>query len=94
MHTQLTKLIGQRFLFRGKVWLIVEILREEDALVIAPEQAAQNQRIQADQYGNATRRCDHCKTLPLSNSDNPDEYSTEVMELLGGRLPEQSSGQD
>ena len=86
MHTQLTKLIGQRFLFRGKVWLIVEILREEDALVIAPEQAAKNQRIQADQYGNATRRCDHCQTLPLSNPDDSDEYSAEVMELLAGRI--------
>ncbi|WP_456448783.1 hypothetical protein [Thiolapillus sp.] len=91
MHTQLTKLIGQRFLFRGKVWLIVEILREEDALVIAPEQAAKNQRIQADQYGNATRRCDHCKTLPLSNPDNSDEYSADVMELLAGRIGDAST---
>ncbi len=86
MHTQLTKLIGQRFLFRGKVWIIVEILREEDALVIAPEQAAQNQRIQADQYGNAMRRCDHCNTLPLSGTENEDEYSEDVMELLAGRI--------
>ncbi len=88
MHTQLTKLIGQRFLFRGKVWIIVEILREEDALVVAPEQAAQNQRIQADQYGNAMRRCDHCITLPLSSEDNADEYSADVMELLSGRIAE------
>jgi len=94
MHTQLTKLIGQRFLFRGKVWTIVEILREEDALVIAPEQATQNQRIQADQYGNATRRCDHCKTLSLSNPDSPDEYSTDIMELLAGRIADQPSGQE
>ncbi|WP_457676590.1 hypothetical protein [Thiolapillus sp.] len=94
MHTQLAKLIGQRFLFRGKVWLIVEILREEDALVIAPEQAAQHQRIQADQYGNATRRCDHCKTLPLSNPDNADEYSAEVMELLEGRIADSSGNRN
>ncbi len=88
MHTQLTQLIGQRFLYQGKVWIIVEILREEDALVIVPEQAAMNRRIQADQYGNATRRCDHCITLPLSNPDNGDDYSKEVMELLAGRIPE------
>lgn len=88
MHTQLTKLIGQRFLFHGKVWIIVEILREEDALVIVPEQATQNQRIQADQYGNAMRRCDHCKTLPLSNKENAEEYSIEVMELLSERIPD------
>ena len=88
MHTQLTKLIGQRFLFRGKVWIIVEILREEDALVIVPEQAAPNQRIQADQYGNAMRLSDHCKTLPLSNKDNADEYSEDVMELLSGCIHE------
>ncbi len=88
MHTQLTKLIGKRFLYKGKVWVIVEVMREEDALVIVPEQAAQNRRIQADQYGNATRRCDSCITLPLSDPDDPDSYSKEVMELLGGSLPE------
>lgn len=88
MHAQLTKLIGKRFLFRGKVWIIVEVLREEDALVIVPEQAAPNRRIQADQYGHATRRCDQCMTLPLSNPEEKDEYSHEVMELLSGSLPE------
>lgn len=88
MHPQLTKLIGKRFLYQGKVWIIVEVMREEDALVIVPEQATLNRRIQADQYGHATRRCDSCVTLPLSDPDDPDSYSREVMELLSGTLPE------
>ena len=88
MHTQLAQLIGQRFLYQGKVWIIVEILREEDALVIVPEHTTMNRQIQADQYGNATRRCDSCITLPLSHPDNADDYSPEVMELLAGRIPE------
>lgn len=87
MYTQLAKLIGKRFLFRGKVWLIVEVLREEDALVIAPEQAAKNKRIQPDQFGHATRRCDACMTLPLSNAES-NGYSETVMELLSGRIGE------
>ena len=85
MHSQLTKLIGKRFLFRGKVWLIVEVLREEDSIVIAPEQATQNKQIQPDQFGNATRRCDACLTLALSNA-KADGYSESVMELLSGRI--------
>ena len=85
MYPQLVKLIGKRFLFRGKVWLIVEVLREEDALVIAPEQAAKNKRIQPDQFGHATRRCDACKTLALSNEQGKG-YSEDVMELLSGHI--------
>ena len=88
MHTQLIKLIGKRFIYQGKVWIIMEVMREEDALVIVPEQAAQDKRIQADQYGNANRRCDRCVTLPLSDPEDPDSYSKEVMELLAGSLPE------
>lgn len=85
MYPQLVKLIGKRFLFRGKVWLIVEVLREEDALVIAPELAAKNKQIQPDQFGHATRRCDACLTLALSNAEE-NGYSEAVMELLSGRI--------
>jgi len=85
MYPQLTKLIGKRFLFRGKVWLIVEVLREEDALVIAPEQAAKNKHIQTDQFGHASRRCDACMTLALSNT-KANDYSETIMELLSGRI--------
>ena len=85
MYPQLVKLIGKRFLFRGKVWLIVEVLREEDALVIAPEQAAKNKQIQPDQFGNPSRRCDACMTLALSNP-TANGYSEDVMELLSGRI--------
>ena len=88
MHTQLIRLIGKRFVYKGKVWIIVEVMREEDALVIVPEQAARNRHIQADQYGNATRRCNDCLTLPLSDPEDPDSYSPEVMELLSGSIPE------
>ncbi len=88
MHTQLIKLIGKRFRYRGQVWVIVEVMREEDALVIVPEEAARNRHIQADQYGNATRRCERCITLPLSDPDDPDSYSPQVMELLAGSLGE------
>ncbi len=85
MYRKLTKLIGKRFLFRGKVWLIVEVLKEEDALVIAPEQAAKNKRIQPDQFGHATRRCEACVTLALSNAE-ANGYSEAVLELLSGHI--------
>ncbi len=88
MHAQLIRLIGKRFRYKGDVWVIVEVMREEDALVIVPEQATRERRIQADQYGNATRRCERCITLPLSDPDDPDSYSPEVMELLSGALGE------
>jgi hypothetical protein len=88
MHSQLTKLIGKRFRYQGQVWTIVEVMREEDALVIMPEEVTRERRIQADQYGNATRRCDRCMTLPLSDPEDPDSYSPQVMELLAGSLPD------
>ena len=87
MYPQLTKLIGKKFLFRGRTWLLVEILRTEDALVIAPVKAAGNKLIQADQYGHATRRCHECMTIPLTNAEG-DGYSETVMELLSGRIPD------
>ena len=87
MYPQLTKLIGKKFLFRGKTWLLVEILRAEDALVIAPAKDASKKFIQADQYGHATRRCHECMTVPLSNPEG-NGYSETVMELLSGRIPD------
>lgn len=87
MYSQLTKLIGKRFIYEGKVWLIVEVLRSEDAVVIVPEQAALKKQIQADQYGHATRRCEECRTLPLTNTAG-DAYSQAVMDLLTGRIPD------
>ena len=85
MYPQLVKLIGKKFLYQGKPWLLVEVLRAEDALVIAPAEAASQKMIQADQYGHATRRCQECLTLPLTNQDGSG-YSEAVMELLSGHI--------
>lgn len=87
MFAQLTKLIGHRFLYKGEVWIMVEILRQEDALVIVPEQKAHAKQIQVNQYGHANRRCDACTTLRLTNTEG-DGYSESVLELLSGKLPE------
>ena len=87
MHTQLTKLIGKRFIYQGEVWMMVEVLRDEDAVVIVPEQAAMKKEIQTNQYGHATRRCEACRTLPLTNPEG-DAYSEAVMELLSGKIPD------
>ncbi len=84
MIAPLHRLIGKRFRYRDRLWKVVEVLQEEDALVIVPLDAHEAQPIQADQYGNAKRRCTHCLTLPLSDPEDPDRYSPEVMELLAG----------
>ena len=67
--------------------MLVEILRAEDALVIAPLKEGTGMHIQANQYGHATRRCRECMTIPLTN-DEGDGYSETVMELLSGRIPD------
>lgn len=87
MHNRLTPLIGSRFLYRGRTWLLVEVMRSEDALVITPEKTFQGrpEPVQTDQYGQAIRRCPECLTLPISGTDE-DSYSEAVMELLSGRL--------
>ncbi|MGV6827550.1 MAG: hypothetical protein ACWA5Q_11300 [bacterium] len=87
MQANISKLIGSKFLFRGRTWQLVEVLDDEDSLVIAPEHAKQSGRIQANQYGQATRRCRECLTLRLSNTEG-DGYSESVLELLSGRLKE------
>ncbi len=84
MRAPLQGLIGKRFRYRGELWTVVEVLHTEDALVIAPQDSHPAPPIQADQYGNAKRRCAHCLTLPLSDPEDPDRYSPEVMELLAG----------
>lgn len=88
MHDRLAQLIGSRFLFRGRTWLLLEVLRSEDAIVITPERHDQTRQkpVQMDQYGQANRRCPECLTLPLSNQDGS-SYSEDVMELLSGRIP-------
>lgn len=91
MHEKITKLIGEKFIFRGQVWIMVEVLRSDDAVVITPEKKLHTQgRIQADQYGQAHRRCPECVTLELSNREG-NGYSESVMELLSGHFTKSSN---
>jgi hypothetical protein len=85
MRKKLTRLIGKRFLFRGKTWLLVEILEEENALVVSSASSTLQEHIQTNQYGQPCRLSRECLTLPLYNEAS-DAYSNSVMELLSGAI--------
>lgn len=64
---QLRSLIGLRVLYRGEPHLVIEVIQDERALVLAPEDRGPT--IQADAYGNARRRARTLITIPVLSAD-------------------------
>lgn len=85
IHARLRTLIGQRFRYGGQIWILHEILAEEDAVVLLREQDSAASPLQGNLYGHGIRRSQESLTLPLSN-DSDDDYSAELHDLLAGRL--------
>lgn len=84
-HTRLRPLIGQRFRYGGEVWVLHEILGEEDAVVLLRDQHVTDSPLQGNLYGHGIRRSQESLTLPLSSAEG-DDYSSELHDLLAGRL--------
>ncbi len=72
-------LIGTRILYREQACEVIEILEEGPMLVL--QCANREQVIQANQYGDATRRAPKTISLPVL-SDDGDDYHPEFR-LLG-----------
>lgn len=64
---QLRGLIGLSVRFRGQAHRVIEVLEDEPALVLAPQDEAPG--IQTDAYGNARRRARTLVTVPILTSD-------------------------
>ncbi|PWV59505.1 hypothetical protein [Plasticicumulans acidivorans] len=63
--SRLARLIGRELDWQGRPCRVIEVLPEEQQIVIEPLDGAE--AIQANQYGEATRRAPEVICLPLLN---------------------------
>jgi hypothetical protein len=82
---RLHQLIGHQFSYGAADWVLIDVLYEEDYVVIQRLDNQQNPSLQADQYGQAHRRCNDTAILSISDKETPDHYSKELLALLQGR---------
>jgi len=86
LHQNLRKMIGQHYRYLSDEWVLIEILADEDRVVLQRKGPGAAPRLQADQYGRATRHAPETLTLPISDDRDPDTYSEELMLLFRGRM--------
>lgn len=73
--------IGHELVFEGQRCRIIELLEDGPALVLACDTRAPE--IQANQYGDATRRVDRTRTVSVLNADGNDYHADFVKLNLG-----------
>ena len=83
LHQRLRSLIGQRFEYLSQEWLLIEVLVDEDRLVL--RRLHSQAPLQTDQYGQARNHGVETLSLPISDADDPDSYSEELLQLLPGK---------
>lgn len=76
-------LIGSHFDYLGHEWMLLEVLADEQQLVLAS--ADHEATIQANLYGQPSRRVPETVMIPLYGSDG-ETFSEEFLELLSHRL--------
>jgi len=86
LHRNLRKLVGKRYRYLSDDWLLIDILGDEDCVVLQRLSGNQPNPLQGDQYGHARRRVPETLTLPISDPDQPETYSEELMLLFQGAL--------
>ncbi len=85
LYRRLRQLIGQRFDYLGEVWILVEVLGDDDSVVLRRCTDCGPGRVQSNVYGMPTRRVEDNLTLPVSDGDGG--YSQDLLVLLEGRRP-------
>jgi hypothetical protein len=84
MYDKLSKLVGKYFNYLGCKWLLIEVMPENDSLVLRRSDGQKN--AQNNQFGAVSRYCQETLTIPISNADESDSYSTELTDLLSGLI--------
>jgi hypothetical protein len=85
LHRKLERLVGERFLYLGEAWCLIEILGELDSLVLRRMDAGTDTSVQVNSYGHPNRRASETLTLAISDREGSG-YSDEILCLLEGRL--------
>ena len=84
LHQKLRKLVGQEFTYLSCQWRLIEVLPNEDQVVLQ-RLGSDGHPLQSDQYGQASRRSPETLTLPISDQEDPDTYSEELLLLIQGK---------
>lgn len=85
LHQRLRKMIGDRFDYLGKPWVMVEILPDVDGVVLKRCGIREGRAVlQPDAYGVPNRVSAETLMVPVSNASN-DGYSEDLLLLLEGR---------
>jgi hypothetical protein len=84
LHNKLRQLIGEQFDFVADRWVLIEVLGEMDSLVLRRCSGCRNRPVQANSYGQPTRRVVETMTIPISDPATGG-YSEDVLTLLAGR---------
>jgi len=85
LHQRLRQLVGMRFDYLSCTWRLIEVLAQEDKVVLQRLDGSAANNLQANQYGQAMRRCPETLTLPISSNHEPGSFSDELLLLLQGK---------
>ncbi len=80
---RMRKLIGTRFNYLQQTWVLIDVLEQEENLILSS--LDQFAPIQADQYGQATRRVPETLSVRMSEPGG-EGYSEDMLELLSGKI--------
>jgi len=84
LHQKLRKLVGKDFSYLSCDWRLIDVLADDDRLVLQRLRPGQH-GLQSNQYGQASRRCPETLTLPISDPDDPETFSEELLLLMRGK---------
>jgi len=83
LHRKLQQLIGDQFDYLGEVWVLVEVLKDVDTVVLRRCEKCKPAALQANAYGMPSRRVEETLSLPISDAHGG--YSEDILVLLEGR---------
>lgn len=89
LHRRLRQLVGQEFDYLDEMWILVEVLGDDDSVVLRRRADRGSGSLQPNVYGMPTRCAADNLTLPISGDDGG--YSQDLLVLLEGRQS-QSAG--
>ena len=90
LYRRLRALIGQRFDYLGEIWILVEVLSDDDSVVLRRCANCGPRPVQRNAYGMPNRRAEDTLTLRISDRSG-EAYSEDILVLLEGR---QAKGSD
>jgi hypothetical protein len=84
LHRRLRQLIGEYFDYLGEVWVLIEVLGDDDSVVLRRCSDCAPRNVQRNAYGIPSRRAQETLTLPISDTGG-EGYSEDILILLEGR---------